>query len=138
MQPHVRMREQEGAHGLGLMRREIVGDHMNLSPLRLTGHDVAEKVDKGGAGVPRHGLTEDFTRLGIQGREERQRTVPVVFEAVSLGASGRKWQHRVKAVERLNGRFSSTAKTAAWSGGLTYRPITSAAFGSKSGSSDCM
>src|SRR5437764_12831223 len=37
--------------------------------------------------------------------EERQRAVPVVLEAVSLGASGRERQHRVETVERLNGRF---------------------------------
>ncbi len=36
----------------------------------------------------------------------------------------------------LDRRFLSTANTAAWSGGLTYRPITSVAFCSKSGSSD--
>src|ERR1700726_2348123 len=71
MQPNVRMREQERANGLGLMRREIVGDHVNLSPLRLTGDDVAEEVDKGGAGVSRHRLAENFTRPRVQRREER-------------------------------------------------------------------
>ena len=105
MQPHVRVREQEGANGLGFMRREIVGDHVNRSPLRLTGHDVAEEFDKGGAGVPRHGLAEDLARLCVQRREERQRAVPVVLEAVALRASRRERQHRIEAVERLNGRF---------------------------------
>ena len=60
MQPHVRMAKQEGAHRLRLMGRQIVRDDVNRSPRRLTGHDVAEEVDKGGAGVPRHGLAEDF------------------------------------------------------------------------------
>ena len=53
VQMHVRVLEQKCPHGLCLMGGEIVGDHMNLSPLRLTGDDVAEKVDKGGAGMPR-------------------------------------------------------------------------------------
>ena len=105
MQPHVRMLEQEGAHGLGLMRREIVRDDVNLAPLRLTGHDVAEEVDKGGAGVARHRLAEHLARLRIQRGEERQRAMPVVLEAVSLGASGRQRQHGIEAVQRLNGRL---------------------------------
>ena len=70
---------------------------MNRAPLRLTGDDVAEEVDKGGARVPRHRLAEHFARLGIQRGEERQRAVAVVLEAVSLGASGRQWQHRIEA-----------------------------------------
>ena len=84
MQVNVRMREQEGTNGLCFMRREIVGDDVNLSPLRLTGHDLAEEFDKGGAGVPRHGLAEDLARLRIQRREERQRAVPVVLELTRL------------------------------------------------------
>jgi hypothetical protein len=51
MQPHVRMLKQERAHGLGLMGREIVGDHVNLAALRLRGNDLAEEVDKRGTGV---------------------------------------------------------------------------------------
>jgi hypothetical protein len=41
VQLHMRMREQEGAHGLGRMGREIVRDDVNRAPLRLTGGDVA-------------------------------------------------------------------------------------------------
>src|SRR4249920_179167 len=69
MQPHVRMREQEGAHGLGLMGREIVGDDVNVSSLRLTRDDVTEEVDKGGTRVARHGLAEYFARLGVESGE---------------------------------------------------------------------
>ena len=110
MQPHVRMLEQEGAHGLGLMGREIVGDDVNVSSFRLTGDDVAEEVDKGGAGVPRHRLADHLARLGIQRGEERQRAVPVILESVSLGASGRQRQHGIEPVERLNRRLLVDAK----------------------------
>ncbi len=88
MQSHVRMREQEGAHRLGLMGREIVRDDVDLAPLRLTGHDVAEELDKGGAGVPRHRLAEHFTRLRIERREQRERAMAVVLEAVRSARPG--------------------------------------------------
>jgi len=45
MQMHIRMREQEGGHGLGLMRREIVRDDGNRATLRLTGNDLCEGID---------------------------------------------------------------------------------------------
>ena len=51
MQMDVRVREEKGPHGLGLVRRQIVGNHVNLSSLRLRGHDVAEELDKGGTGM---------------------------------------------------------------------------------------
>ncbi len=105
MQPHVRMREQEGANGLGLVRREIVRDDVNLAPRRLTGHDVAEEVDEGRAGVARHRLPEHLARLGVERGEERQRAVPVIFEAMPLGPPRRQRQHGIEAIERLNGGF---------------------------------
>ena len=33
MQMHVRVVEEKGAHGLGLVRREVVGDHVTFDPL---------------------------------------------------------------------------------------------------------
>ncbi len=135
----VRMVQQERAHRLRLMGREIVGDHVNLAPLRLAGHEVAEKFDKGRTGVAGHGLTRG--RRPISCRAPRGATA-------SRGGSTRiRGAPRAPATAAGSGSsrssawiavFSSTAKTAAWSGGFTYSPITSAAFVSKSGSSDCM
>src|SRR5262249_2388107 len=39
MQVDIRMVQQKRAHGLRFVRREIVGDHVNLAPSRLAGHD---------------------------------------------------------------------------------------------------
>src|SRR5690349_11300876 len=58
MQTYVGVRDQEGPHRLRLVRREIVENHMNLAPPRLTGDDVSEELDKGRARVSRHGLRE--------------------------------------------------------------------------------
>ena len=87
------------------MGREIVGNDMNGSPLRLRGDDVSEEVDKGGTRVVRHGLPEDFTRLRVERRKQRQRAVPVVLEAMALGAPRRQRQHGIETIERLNGGF---------------------------------
>jgi hypothetical protein len=58
VQPHVGVRDQEGPHRLRFVGRQIVENHVDLAPLRLTGNDVAEERNKGRAGVPRHGLRE--------------------------------------------------------------------------------
>lgn len=44
-------RAQEGPHGVGLVGRRVVGDHVNLTRLRLTGDDLTEEPDRRGAGV---------------------------------------------------------------------------------------
>ena len=65
MQPHVRMLEQEGAHRLRLMGREIVRDDVNRAPLRLTGDDVAVGAGvAGGWGVGLGVLTGDDVAVG--------------------------------------------------------------------------
>ena len=50
---------------LGFMCAQVVGDDMNLSTLRLAGDDLAEKVDKLGAGMPRGGLSQDVTGASV-------------------------------------------------------------------------
>jgi hypothetical protein len=98
VQMYVRVLEQEGAHGLRLMGREIVRDDVNRSPLRLTGDDVIEEVDKGRTRVPRHGLAEHFARLGVESGEQRKGAVPVVLEAVARpGDSGSTGSRRSSA-----------------------------------------
>ena len=50
---------------LGFVRAQVVGHDMNLSTLRLAGDDLAEKVDKLGAGMPRGGLSQDVTGASV-------------------------------------------------------------------------
>ena len=42
---------------LGLMCAQVVDHDVNFSALRLAGHDLAQKVDKFGAGMPSGGLS---------------------------------------------------------------------------------
>jgi len=51
---------------LRLMGRQIVSDHVNLSPGGLAGEDLAEKPDERRAGVSRHGLADHLARLGVE------------------------------------------------------------------------
>ena len=107
-----RMIHQERPHRLGLVRRQVVGDHVNLPSLRLAGDDVAEERDKRRAGMARHRLCEDFAGLRVERGEERQRAV-TVLETVSLRAAGRQRQDRIEPVQRLNRGFLVDGETAA-------------------------
>jgi len=51
---------------LAFMCAQVVGDDMNLSALRLTGDNLAQKVDKLGAGMPRGGLSHDVAGASVQ------------------------------------------------------------------------
>jgi hypothetical protein len=51
MQMHVGMPGQEIVDALGLVRREVVGDEVNLFAARLVRDDVAEKGHELGAGA---------------------------------------------------------------------------------------
>jgi len=51
---------------LGFMCAQVVGHDVNLSALRLAGDDLAEKLDKLGAGMPSSGLSDDVTGAGVQ------------------------------------------------------------------------
>ena len=51
---------------LGFVCAQVVGHDMNLSTLRLAGDDLAQKVDKLGAGMPSGGLSHDVAGASIQ------------------------------------------------------------------------
>src|ERR1700751_3224992 len=86
----------------GLMRREIVDDHVDLFTAGLVDHDVSEEGDKLRRGVPRSGASQHLSGLGVKGGIERERTVTVILKAVSLGPPGGERQDRIEPVERLD------------------------------------
>jgi hypothetical protein len=47
------------------------------------------------------GLAVDPASVRVQRHLEGERFLTVVFESVVLSATGRKWQHRIKPVQRL-------------------------------------
>ena len=75
MQMQVRMVQKKRADRLGFVSGQVVGDDMNLSSLRLRGHDVAKEFDKRGTGVPGHRLTEHFARPRVERGQQRERAM---------------------------------------------------------------
>src|SRR5207249_1430415 len=82
VQPDLRMVDEEGANGLCLVGRQVVEEYVDRLRARRTRHDLAQKVDEGGAGMTRYRLADDLAGLRIQGRKQRERAVAVVLEAV--------------------------------------------------------
>ena len=103
MQMQVGMLDEKRIDALGLVRREVVADDMDLFAPGLMSNDVGEEGHELGAGVPRRCLTQNFARLGVEGGIKRQRAVTVILESVSLDATRRKRQHRIEPIQGLNG-----------------------------------
>src|SRR6266481_5636012 len=87
---------------LGFMCAQVVGDDMNLSALRLTGDNLAQKVDKLGAGMPRGGLSHDVAGASVQRCIQGERTMTKIFKAMPFGSARGERQNRVKSVQRLD------------------------------------
>ena len=66
MDPYGWMGLEELENILGFMCARVVGHDMNLSTLRLAGDDLAEKVDKLGAGMASGGLSHDVAGASVQ------------------------------------------------------------------------
>ena len=66
MQMHLRMGLQELGDPPGLVRREVVRNHMDLQAPGLIGHEVRQEGDELLRRVPIGRLAQDFARLGIE------------------------------------------------------------------------
>jgi hypothetical protein len=62
------MNREEIFNRLALVRREVVGDRMNLLAAWLIGHDVGQECDELSRGVACRGLAQHLPGLGIEGR----------------------------------------------------------------------
>ena len=77
-------------HARGLVAADVVADHMNLLFGPLAGNNVGEEGHELLAGMARRRLGDDFPGCRIERSEQAQRAVALVFEAVALGAPGRR------------------------------------------------
>ena len=66
MHMNIRIIRQECIDLFGLVRREIVGNDMNLFALGLVGDNVSQKCNKLSGSMALSRFTEDFTGLGIE------------------------------------------------------------------------
>ena len=138
MQVHLGMLGQELCDPLGLMRREVVGDDVDLAALGCSATIWPRKATNSSVVWRAAVLTQDLAAFGVERSVERERAMPIVLEAVALGPPGLSGNTGSRRSRAWIAVFSSTQNTAACCGGLTYSPITSAALRSKSGSSEAM
>src|SRR6266404_7138839 len=96
------MRSQKLLDKFGFMSREVISNDMNLSPSRLTGHDVSEKGDELLTGVARCRAANDFSCFGVKRGVQREGAVTVVFESMSLCSARRQRQYGIQSVQRLD------------------------------------
>jgi hypothetical protein len=94
---------QESFDSLGFVSREIVGDDVNFPTRFYTGNYLLQKDDELGAGVAAGGLAQDLSAGGVECRIEGKGAVAEVFEPMPFSPPGRERQHRVEAIEGLNG-----------------------------------
>jgi len=66
MNPNGRIGVEELENAFGFMCAQVVGHDVNLFARRLTGDDLAQKVDKFDAGMPSRLLTDDVAGASIQ------------------------------------------------------------------------
>src|SRR5262249_18286014 len=87
---------------LGFMCAQVVGHDVNLSALRLAGDNLAEKVDKLGAGMPSGGLSDDVIGASVQRCIQGERAMTKIFKAMPFGSARGERQDRIESVECLN------------------------------------
>ena len=97
------MYRQEVRDRPALVRRLVVGNHMDLFAARLIDHNVGQEGDEFGRGVPRRRFTEHFAGLGVEGSVQRQSAVTKVFKTVPFGASWGQRQNRILTIQGLDG-----------------------------------
>ena len=103
VQRNLGMRHQEVLDRCALVRREVVGDHMDLFAAGLMDHDVGEERDELSGGVPQRRFAEHLAGLRIEGGIQRQRTMTKVLKAVPFGSARRERPHRILAIQGLDG-----------------------------------
>ena len=90
MELSVGMGSEELSHGLGLVRRKVIGDDVDLLALGLRGDDICEKDHELRAGVALGGFAQDLSAGNLQGGVKRQSAMPEILKAVPFGTPGRK------------------------------------------------
>ncbi len=90
-------------HQGGLVSREVVEDDVDLLPGRAEGDDFLQESDEVLTGVASGGFAVHAAGGRFQRGIERQRSVAVVLEAVTLGPSGRERQDGIEPIQGLNG-----------------------------------
>ena len=109
MQMDAGMASEEGRDQLGLVRREVIEDEVDVPWAAVAANDGLEKRDEFITGVARHCHARDVARLRIERRVERECPVAGVLEAVAFRAAGGERKDRIESIQGLKtGLFVQT------------------------------
>ena len=97
------MTSQKIPDRLGLMRAQVIADDVNGSLRSLAGDEIFQKGDELCTGVAGAGLADDLPAPGLKGCIERERSMAIIFKAVSFRPTGRERQDGVQTIQRLDG-----------------------------------
>jgi hypothetical protein len=86
VQTNVAMRVEKVGDPLRLVAADVVADHVDFPAFGLAGDDIGQEGHELFAGVARHRLAQHFAGRSIERREQAERAVALVLEAVTLGA----------------------------------------------------
>src|ERR1700693_2319952 len=86
---------------LCLFRTQVVCNDVDLVTCWLTPHDLGEEIDEVRAGVKCTGFRQRLFGVIVQSVVERKS---------SIGAAGRRWEHRVEAIHPLHGALLGDAE----------------------------
>ena len=110
VQFHLGVLLQELLNGWSLMGRAVVENDVDFLPRSALSHHFAQESHEFQAGVTGYGFAMYPSRARVQSRVQGERTMPVVFEAVALGAARREGQNRVFTIQGLDGGLFIHAK----------------------------
>jgi len=101
-QPHRPVVAQRLLHSLRLMRRQVVGDQVNLLTGRLMCRDLAQKRHELLRGVTRRGLAGHLTGLRVETPRKTPACRAGSTRPHAVRPVRRQRRHRVVAIERLS------------------------------------
>ena len=110
MNMNVGMIGEELPDSLGLVRRQVVGDNVNLLVRWLVSQQVGQESHELFAGVSCSSFAQNLAGFRIQGRIERECAMAVVLETVTFSSAWRKREYRNQTVQGLDGRLFIDAK----------------------------
>src|SRR5881392_2864053 len=99
---HIGVLAEELLDAFGLVSGEVVENDMDLAVTRLVGNHFAEEGDDLLGRVALSGSPDHLARSRVERREQRQRSVAVILEAVPFQSSRRERQHWIESVEGLD------------------------------------
>lgn len=95
MQSNVGMGFQEIGDLLGLVRRQVIQEDVDLLPQRAQLNDSTQEINELVAGVAGRSLAVHLSGTHVQGRVQRERSVTLVLKPMPLDSSRRKRQHGI-------------------------------------------